>query len=205
MIFPYFRNQFRGDLIIIPGVIYYFPHTNVAGEKLTKKDRPTDHLSFITHIFGSVGLAVNALAPLLFDMSVSLQRFLSKSINQPKLRESGLWKGAEISSQSLQSRLDAHIAELKQRPPQLLRYEYALPKPMRFAAEEIRNISVKYGKLSFNTEYDRHDFRIGFRRQRLLGDALWEAGLIHPQVMPNNSLNRSGTSSRTTSDNRAWP
>ena len=36
---PYFKNQFRGDLIVTAGVIYYFPHTNVAKEKLEKENR----------------------------------------------------------------------------------------------------------------------------------------------------------------------
>jgi hypothetical protein len=39
---PYFRNQFRGDLIVTDGVIYYFPHTNVAEEKNRKKFGPAD-------------------------------------------------------------------------------------------------------------------------------------------------------------------
>lgn len=30
---PYFNNEYRGDLIVTKGVLYYFPHTRVAASR----------------------------------------------------------------------------------------------------------------------------------------------------------------------------
>ena len=161
---PYFRNEYRGDLIITHEVIYYFPQVNVALEQKKRGPRATDHL-------GLIGLA--------FDLLVMLIKHLQT--NQPKLRAMGLWKDGE-SSASLQARLDAHIAEVRKQPPQLLDYEYKLPKPMRFARADIKNLSLR-GGLSFDTEYDHHDFAVGFHRKKLLRETLWEAGFINQSAI----------------------
>ena len=158
----YFGDEYRGDLIITHGVIYYFPHTNMA---LQKKEtgywRPS--------ALGLIGVLLDLISPFL--------RELVATTNEPDLRDVGLWRDGE-SSQSLQARLDAHLAEMKKQPPEVLQYEYRMPKPMRFALAEIKNLSM-VGGLRFEAAYDTHDFSIGFRRKRLLRDALWEGGFSH--------------------------
>ena len=158
----YFRNEYRGDLVITHGIIYYFPHTNVALESKNRGYRAIDQLGLIA---------------IPFDLFAPLIRELRTTTNNPKLRKIGLWRDGE-SSQSLQTRLDAHIAELKKQPPQLVQYEYKLPRPMRFARADVKNISMR-GGLRFDTEYDNHDFSIGFHRKKLLREALWEGGFSH--------------------------
>src|SRR3989442_1530429 len=98
----YFGNEYRGDLVITHGIIYYFPHTNVALERKNRGYRATDHLGLMA-------------TP--FDLLAALIRELRTTTNKPKLRKIGLWRDGE-SSQSLQTRLDAHIAEVKKQPPE---------------------------------------------------------------------------------------
>jgi hypothetical protein len=158
----YFGSEYRGDLVITHGIIYYFPHINVALERKNRGYKATDHLGLIA---------------IPFDLLAALIKELQTTTNKPKLRKIGLWRDGE-ASQDLQARLDAHIAELKKQPPQLVQYEYQLPKPMRFARADIKNLSMR-GGLRFDTEYDNHDFSIGFHRKKLLREALWEGGFSH--------------------------
>lgn len=155
---PYFKNEYRGDLIITRGVIYYFPHTNVSWER----DR----------LFGPPGLDDAVLDYLMMKL-----KGLTATMNRPKLRQLGLWREGD-TSQSLQSRLDAYIAGVKKEPLLLTQYEHSLPKPMRFARADIKNLSVR-GGLRFDTEYDTHDFYLSFMRSKVLLEVLREAGFLH--------------------------
>ena len=190
---PYFRNQFRGDLIITTGVLYYFPHTNVAAAKPEKKNRPTEHLDFLWHLFGLSGAIFLLVADSLFDISSFLWRALKATQNKPELRKLGLWRDGEFTP-ILQQRLDAYIAETRREVSPMVEYEYSLPKPMRFTRTEIRNLSLRRGSLRFETEFDSHEFRIGFRRQKSLRELLWESGFFQGGAMPNKSLDRSAGS-----------
>jgi hypothetical protein len=161
----YFKNEYRGDLVVTRGVIYYFPHTNVAKEKKESGE--------ITGHFG--------LAGVLLDFLVMKVKQLTATTNNPKLRGLGLWREGE-TSESLQARLDAYIAEAKKESLQLMQYEYSLPKPMRFARADIKNLSVR-GGLRFDTEYDTHDFSISLIRSKALREALWEGGFLHQSAI----------------------
>jgi hypothetical protein len=157
----YFGDEYRGDLVITHGVIYYFPHTNVALQK-----EETGY---------GAPVAFRLLIALIYLVS-PVTRDLVSTTNQPELREMGLWRDGE-SSQSLQARLDAYIAGAVQ-APQHSQFEYGLPRPMRFARADIKNISMR-GGLRFDTECDNHAFSIGLRRKRRLREALWEGGFTH--------------------------
>ena len=61
-------------------------------------------------------------------------------------------------------------------PPRMVAYEFGLPKPMRFAAGEMRRVRLRLGVLKFDTEFDRHDFTVGLRRAGLLRRALRDGG-----------------------------
>lgn len=175
---PYFRNQFRGDLVVTAGVIYYFPHTNVAEEKNRKKFTPADGIDMAAPVLGAVGEVVGllGLGKAAFDRTAGLRRRLRRpSINRPRLSEKGLWVAGDTCDE-VRERLDAHVAAEKKRPPQLTNYEYSLPKPMRFAAGQVAALRVGRGVLRFDTEFDTHDFIVGLRRRSELLEALREAG-----------------------------
>ena len=177
---PYFRNQFRGDLIVTGGVIYYFPHTNVAEEKNRKKFTPADGLDMAAPVLGVVGEVVGlfGIGRFVFDRTAGLRRRLRRpSINRPRLSEKGLWVAGD-TCQGARERLDAYVAAEKKRPPQLTEYEYSLPKPMRFAAGDVAGVRVRLGGLRFDTEFDTHDFIVGLRRQAMLLEALREGGFV---------------------------
>lgn len=169
---PYFRNQFRGDLIITSGVIYYIPHTNVAAEKLEKKDRMPKKLSIAAAFLGLDGLA--QLGGVVLNVKERLSR---STINQPQLKTTGLWSEL-VESPQLQKHLDSYISALKQEPPSITNFEYSLPRPLRYAQGEIKNLRLGYVSLRFDTDYDSHDFRIGLRRKRLLRQALRQGGFL---------------------------
>lgn len=172
----YFRKEYRGDLIITDGVIYYFPHTNVALKKT--KGSPRDPIDVLTAFMGPTGEAI-ALGRALYGGIPGLWRKLRGStINQPHLRRSGLWV-VGASSRELQSLLDAHIASVKREPSRLVGYEYTLPKPLRFTGQEISDVCLRLGVLRFSTEFDSHDFTVGVRRARRLREALREGAFIN--------------------------
>jgi hypothetical protein len=172
----YFRKEYRGDLIITHGVIYYFPHTNMALEK-TKRSR-NDAIDVLTAFMGAAGEAI-ALGRALHGGVGGLWRKLhGPTINQPHLKRSGLWV-VGASSQEMQSLLDTHIASKKREPSRLVGYEYTLPKPLRFTAQEISNMSLRLGVLRFSTEFDSHDFTVGVRRARRLREVLREGAFIN--------------------------
>jgi hypothetical protein len=174
---PYFRNQFRGDLIITHGVIYYIPHTNVAAEKLEKKDRMPAELGIATEFLGPVGFLIN-LGSLALNKLLDVKEKLSRpTINQPQLKDAGFWNEL-VASPELQKQLDSYISTLKQQPSILTDFEYSLLKPLRFSQSKIKNLRIGFTSLRFDTEYDSHDFSIGLRRKQLLRQALQEGGLL---------------------------
>ena len=126
---PYFKNQFRGDLIVTAGVIYYFPHTNVAKEKLEKENRVRVPKQF--ELVSQAAISVIGPANFLLAIVNSVFRLYSKltrrTVNQPRL---GSWVTVS-SNESAQSQLDNCIEWAKKRSSELVAYQYSLPKPMR--------------------------------------------------------------------------
>ncbi len=172
----YFRKEYRGDLVITHGVIYYFPHTNVAFEK-RKRDPHHDAVDVLTAFMGAAGEAIVLSRALYRGVRGLWSKLRGPTINQPHLKRSGLWV-AGASSREMQSLLDAHIAFRKREPSRLVGYEYTLPKPLRFAAEDISDVSLRLGVLRFSTEFDSHDLTVGVRRARRLREALREGAFI---------------------------
>lgn len=163
----YFRKEYRGDLIVTQGVIYYFPHTNVALEKARKNVPGLE--DFVAQFTGP---------PEIYKWAVSLWRALRRpTINRPRLKGGGLWADG-ASSREMQSLLDSYVASVRKEPSRLVAYEYTLPKPMRFPGPEIRNLRLGLGGLRFDTEFDSHDFTVGLRRRGLLREALRAGAFI---------------------------
>ena len=156
----YFNNAYRGDLVISRGVLYYFPWVNVELENKQKVDTgPLVRLFPLDLIIGLVIVAIQAFR---------------QAHKESKLKELGLWQPGQTDD-ALKARLDAFIADVRTKPAQLTEYEYGLPQPLRFAAGEIKNLSLNSG-LSFDTECDTHDFET-FHKTDLL-QALKEAGFV---------------------------
>ena len=172
----YFRREYRGDLVITHGVIYYFPHTNMALEK--RKRDPHDAIDVVAAFMGAAGEAIVVGRALYGGIGGLWRKLRGPTINRPHLKRSGLWvTGA--SSHEMQSLLDTHIASTRREPSRLVGYEYTLPKPLRFTAREIGNMSLRLGVLRFSTEFDSHDFTVGVRRARRLREALREGAFIN--------------------------
>ena len=113
----YFKNEYRGDLIVTDGVLYYFPHTRVAYARGASELKGKETAQYV----GMLSLVVPfaSVAPWLFeaaDASVKFGKFLKRSffpsINGARLRDKGIWHGNE-SSKILQLKLDAYIAAKK--------------------------------------------------------------------------------------------
>jgi len=175
----YFKNEYRGDLIITKGILYYFPHTRVIHARYADEIGGKagmvifDLLGNLAPIFGTVPWIRSAA-----DKSVKAGKFLRRTFrpttNAPRIRKKHLWRGND-TNENLQRILDEYIEKVKKE-----RLEFdddSVPKPMRFAAEEIEN--AKFGlKFKFDAKYDNHDFRVNLIHRRLLQKALKEGGFI---------------------------
>jgi hypothetical protein len=157
----YFDNAYRGDLVISHGVLYYFPWVNVA---LEQKQTRSDQLVRLFPLDLAIDLAGVAI------------KAISHANEKSKLEELGLWR-PDQTDEALKARLDAYIADQRTKPPLLVDYEYGLPQPMRFAAGEIKNLSLTSG-LRFDTDFDSHDFDVSAIPETWLFDTLEEAGFI---------------------------
>src|SRR5215813_8392882 len=106
----YYRNEYRGDLIVTRGILYYFPHTRVAASHFSPEIGGGD-------VAEAIGVAGNfvpflALAPHLHaavDKSVKIGKFFGRfflpSVNSPRIRNSKLWTGRD-TNEVLQKLLD---------------------------------------------------------------------------------------------------
>ena len=175
----YFNNEFRGDLIVTKGVIYYFPHTNVGAARHSQEIGGKDGmvifqlLGNLAPILGTVPWVHTAA-----DKSVKAGKFIKRVVrpttNSPKINKLNLWR-KDLASEELQKILDEYLNNIKNNPAKF--QEDAVPKPMRFAVEEIENISFGL-KLKFDAKFDNHDFRVNLLHRGLLRKALREGGFL---------------------------
>jgi len=175
----YFNNEYRGDLIVTKGVLYYFPHTRVRyarhADELGGKDAMAifDLLGNLSPLFATVPwLRVAA------DKSLKTGKFLKRTFrpttNSPQIRKQNLWRGND-SNETLQNILDEFILETKKESLQF--DEDSVPKPMRFSVEEVEN--ARFGlKFKFDAKFDNHDFKANLIHRGLFKKALIEAGFL---------------------------
>ncbi|MGB7202835.1 MAG: hypothetical protein WBD16_11335 [Pyrinomonadaceae bacterium] len=175
----YFKNEFRGDLIVTEGVLYYLPHTRVSYSHFSDEIKGKETVEYISLAGNFIPLA--GLAPWAYeavDKSVKFAKFVKRNvaptINNARIRKDKIWQGNENSAQ-LQSKLDAYVAEKKSEALQF--DDDSVPKPMRFDISEMENIKLGF-KLRFDAKYDNHDFRINPIRMSLLRRAMKEGGFI---------------------------
>ncbi len=175
----YFNNAYRGDLIITEGIIYYFPHTNVEQDRYSELPGKEEVwtigrlLGFVVPILAMSGHTY-ALFEILWKTSKFLRRTFRPTNNRPRIREKQLWFG-EDSSKILQDRLNDYIEERKKDSPEIM--ELSLPRPMRFPVENVKNLKIGL-KLTLDTEFDDHDFRVNLFHRSKLKTALKEAGFV---------------------------
>lgn len=175
----YFNNEYRGDLIVTKGILYYFPHTRVKyaryADELGGKDGMVvfDLLANLSPIFATVPW-LRTVA----DKSVKTGKFLKRKFrpttNLPNIRKNNLWRGNE-SNEYLQKVLDEFILQTKK---ENLKFEEdSVPKPMRFAVDEVEN--ARFGlKFKFDAKFDSHDFKVNLIHRSLLKKVLQEAGFL---------------------------
>lgn len=175
----YFNNEYRGDLIVTTGILYYFPHTRVKyarhADELGGKDAMAifNLMGKLSPFFGAVPWLRTAA-----DKSIKTGKFLKRTFrpttNSPRIRKQNLWRGND-TNKNLQNILDDFIRETKKEP---LKFdEDSVPKPMRFAVAEIEN--ARFGlKFKFDAKFDNHDFRVNLIHRSLFKKALQTAGFL---------------------------
>lgn len=168
---PYYkitgRYCFRGDLILTRGSIYFFPHTDLE----LQRDDAAQALEVL-------GMGGRLLVPIVAWVVRLLRPLAVRGVNNSDLRDSGLWQDGD-SSESLQSRLNGRITELK-------RGKFSrtgLPIPLRVGRDEVTRLRISAGgTLSFDAQSDSHDFSVGMFRKQFLREALWQCGFtLDPQ------------------------
>lgn len=176
----YFKSEYRGDLIVTTGVLYYFPHTRVSHARYDNDALGGREKAEMIGLAGAL-LPLAGAAPTLYALannSVKFARFLKRvfrpSMNSP--RPVHLKVALKSGSQKiLQQILDAYIVDSRRQ--ELEFEEDSVPKPMRFAAEEVEN--ARFGlKFTFDAKYDNHDFRVNLMHRGKLKAALIEGGFI---------------------------
>ncbi len=175
----YFGNEYRGDLIVTKGVLYYFPHTRVAASRHASEigDKETaDLIGVVGNLVPFLGAFpwIHAAADKAVKIGKLVRRTIRPTVNSPRIRQRKLWSSRE-TSESLQEALDTYIEKVKLDP--LTFEEDSVPKPIRFAAEDMQNVRLNL-KLRFDAKFDNHDFRINPLRRSLLRNALKEGGFL---------------------------
>ncbi len=175
----YFKNEYRGDLIVTKDFLYYFPHTRVGyarySDELGGKDAMAvfDLLGIFAPIFAAVPW-IRVVADKSVKAGKILKRTFRPTTNYPQIRKIHLWSGKD-TNEKLQTVLDEYIEKTKK---ENLKFEEdSVPKPMRFAVDEVEN--VRFGlKFKFDAKFDNHDFRVNLIHKNLFKKALIEAGFI---------------------------
>lgn len=176
----YFNNEYRGDLVVTKGVLYYFPHTRVKYQRFAEEIGGKDKM-VIFELLGNFAPILGTVPwiRVAADKSVKAGKFLKRNFrpttNSPRIRKNHLWRGND-TNEKLQAVLDEHIATVKQE--RLEFEEDSVPKPMRFSADEIKQVRFGF-KFKFYAKYDNHDFRVNLIHRSLFKKALLEGGFLN--------------------------
>jgi hypothetical protein len=172
----YYDDEYRGDLIITGGVIYFFPQKRSAYDKIYLFGGVFDRI--LNWLFRSVLMFVaGAGIQDLIEFVTTFGRFAKRGMsgkNTPKIAKLGLWREGQ-TDRELQQKLDKYLLELKDN--KLDFSKESLPKPFAFKVSEMSDISFKW-KFKFNTKFDDHDFGISFFNRKSLRAALQKAGFL---------------------------
>jgi hypothetical protein len=153
---------YKGDLIVSWGIIYYVPLQYLKSRGMQDEGA----------LFGGVvgGLLVGKMESYTPNVDESIKLF-----ERPVMNWKLLWQ-SRPTDQHLQAVLDSYITELKNYPSASVD---DLPVPGRYPKAEVRNLSLNaLGRLSFETQFDEHVFKIGLLAKSKLQQALKESGFI---------------------------
>jgi hypothetical protein len=149
------KYAYKGEFVITAGVIYYLPHTDLIQRR--------------------INTAVSAMSGVAGGMAGRMIRDLKLPDHDDKRNR--VLRGRE-SSLILQQKLDAYIRELKETRSSVT-LSTALPLPMRYAKDDVKNLLVKpMGSVFFKAGYDTHLYKTGLLRRKYVMRALTEAGFI---------------------------
>lgn len=170
----YFDNEYRGDLVVTEGVLYYFPTELAAQGKIYLFGGLPDAIinvlaSSLMLFFGGANLKDLA------DGVAKIWQFLRRStrqISQPRIKKLGLWQEND-TNQILQHKLDNYLHRLKATPSDFA----GLPKPMRFALADVKHATWGW-RFKFETEFDTHDFGVNVFYRKRLQAALKSGGFL---------------------------
>jgi len=172
----YFEDEYRGDLIVTDGAIYFFPTRRSAYNKIYLfGGMPDKIVNWIARflVIGLGGISVVDIA----EFASGMGRFAKRSTAQedrPQIANLGLWQNGQTST-DLQQRLDGYIQKQKAVKSGFTKND--LPKPAGFRRCEMDNI--KFGwRFKFDARYDDHDFGISPFRRKRLREALRAGGLL---------------------------
>ncbi|MBD0373848.1 MAG: hypothetical protein ICV60_23755 [Pyrinomonadaceae bacterium] len=156
-------GDFEGDLILLPRKIYYF------GQKV-KLSKPMDEGAMFGSAAGVMGV------PGVVTSGLSNGAELNENVRlfeRPKMNIGELWK-TKTTAAELEEALDKFVSEAKNYRTV---YSEDLPPPRCYSSDAITNLTLSFPcKLAFDTEYDKHLFRVGFFSRGRLRKALAECG-----------------------------
>jgi hypothetical protein len=166
----YYGDNFAGDLVIMRGIIYYFPVRDLIME------REKDSWYKTPGLFG-----------ILIDIGKKRARE-GRNNNKSYFDQNNLWKPEE-GEEILRKRLDNYIAGLKMEERRLKddnvfssysskTHKRELPFPMCFEVNTIKNLKLLSNRLYFETVADKHDFTVSSSGIKSLSNALQEAKFI---------------------------
>jgi hypothetical protein len=172
-----FNNEYRGDLIVTDGVLYYFAHTNVSDARHRQEIGRDEKAEIAVDTTAALLPGGDGLV-LAINYGTKIVKFIRRACfpttNSPQIRKLKLWSG-RADNVALQAHLDNYIDKLKNQKVNFA--EDAVPKPLRFEAGEVINLSLGL-KLKFDAKSDTHDFRVHLFHRNRLKTALNAAGFI---------------------------
>ncbi len=161
----YFNNAYLGDFIVIKSTIYYIPHTNVEA----KRAEANEKLGKMKFGHGLVGLLINLLITVItIKKSFAVKGDISPLVKAGVSLENN-------SSEQFQTQLNEFIDRTRNEFIDM--DQLGLIKPLRFTSNEVKNLILD-STLRFDSAYDRHDFKVGFGKNKLLKDVLWINGFL---------------------------
>lgn len=154
------QEIYSGDLVIMPLVIYYYPHTD-----LTKQDAPKNIAE------ASVRMIAGQVGGLAYDAIEAFTPLITKTSHRPSLRKAKLWFDNN-SLEDFQSGIDNFIKELKN-TPKTDEKSSILPAPFSINKSTAKDLSLSLvGHLKIQTTYEDHIFVLGMLKKNKLKEAL---------------------------------
>jgi hypothetical protein len=158
---------YKGDLVIVDKVLFYFPHTDLIEERIDKT------AIAVMLIFCSCGIALiyRFIAPMLVDPIRGRYTASTKELIQ-------MIESVGDDSKRIRERLSGYIAKLKEENAGSRR-ALTMPLPVQYTIEDITRVSVSLlGKLEFEAKYGAEQFNVGLINKGALTKALTEEGFI---------------------------